>query len=213
MMEAMEQSQRELPAVDIITATIGRPTLEVAVASAIHQTYPNCRCVVIGDGPQPAARVILKPFLHRHPDRVLYVETPKKLGRAGNGAKEFWFMGDRCAEFFRFLDDDDYLPPFSVAEQVAIVDSDDVVLSICHMLACRHSRGRVVKHEVIPGEWEVGRIGCGNALVRTSAAAKEPFPDEPCSDFHWLKNVAEHGHWKKVDQVLYWYNQDITISR
>jgi len=189
--------------IDILIATIGRPTLDTAITAAIHQTYPHTRCVVIGDGSQPEARMIAAHYNNK----VRYLETPEKLGRAGNGVKEFWYNHPDCAPFLRFLDDDDWMPPTSIAQHIIPMEDPDVVVAICKMWMMILDKGRVVKERSLSGKIAVGQVGNGSLLLRTSALKGLKYQDRLYSDFFWLKQILDRGKSVLVPYHLYWYNQ------
>ncbi len=189
--------------VDVVIATIGRPSLETAIVAALAQTHPHTRCIVIGDGPQPKAKVIAE----RYKDRIMYLETKGPLRRAGNGVKEFWYNSDRCAPFFRYLDDDDWMPSMSVATQMQHMKDPKVVISICKMWMSIWDDGIVIKEKTVPGTPKMGRVGNGSVLVRTSAAKDLVYRNETHSDLTWIKQISKKGKVMSTDLHLYWYNQ------
>ena len=193
----------ELPNVDIVITTIGRPSLSVAIEAALSQTYQGARCVVVADGQRDCTDAIVA----RYKDRVKYVETPKPLRRAGNGAKEFWYNSDECAPFFRYLDDDDWMPNCSIMEQMKLM-KDGVVLSVCKMRMLITNPEGVVRERSLSGKMKVGQIGNGSVVVRKAAVKGILYEYIPYSDFYWIKAIAERGELVRSPYHLYWYNQE-----
>jgi hypothetical protein len=94
--------------VTIVLPTYGRPgTLACAVQSVLHQTLPNWRLLVIGDGCGEETAAALAPFLVD--PRILYVNLPWRCGEQAlpNSA------GMACAgtDWIAFLNHDDLWLP------------------------------------------------------------------------------------------------------
>ena len=93
------------PLVSILIRTHRRPWwLREALATVMHQTYPNIEVIVVEDGPAGEAEQICRTSDWRFP--VRYTATGDKVGRsrAGNIAMQM-----ARGEWLNFLDDDDVL--------------------------------------------------------------------------------------------------------
>jgi glycosyltransferase involved in cell wall biosynthesis len=105
--------------VSVITPTLGRSSLERAGRSIVHQLRDGDQWIVVGDGPQPAARKIVESF---GDSRILYRESPgtKCWGNCERDLAMSLATGDRLL----FLDDDDeFLPTtLAVARRAHVLD-------------------------------------------------------------------------------------------
>jgi len=191
--------------VDILIATSGRESLAQSILAAQSQTYSGARVVVIGDGPQPVARKIVKQY--DRDNSIVYHETPEHFGH-GNPVKEWWLNHSRCAAYVKFLDDDDWLAPIAIDEMMRRM-SADVVLASCQMLVLKtdYARKRCIKTRICPGVMKPNMIGTGCMLVRSDAAQGVRFPlTNDCSDYHWALEVSRKGRVVNVPFPLYYYN-------
>lgn len=194
--------------VDVLIATIGRKSLEQAILATLHQTYPHTRCVVVADGPCQYAydlfAAIKDAKLGLGRDMIIR-ETPERFGH-GNRVKEWWVNHAEASPFIRFLDDDDWIPPCSVAEMMRPMADPNVVLTICKTATLRMRNGRCFRYRLTPGIMKPNFIGCSFVLFRTSAARGVRFPDRPNSDYYWIAEVAKKGRFVHTGFPLYWYN-------
>lgn len=104
----------------LVIPTISRNTLARALSSVCCQAIlPGDEVIVIGDGSQPKARALFDRC--GLPGR--YVETPRRLGAWGHGARN-WMLANRIprGELICSLDDDDTLEPnyFDTVRSVAL---------------------------------------------------------------------------------------------
>lgn len=100
-----------------IIPTIGGPHLADAVDSALAQTHPDLRVVVVVDGPEH--RADLPARLADHP-RVSVVTTPVN---GGAGAARLCGVDAVDDTWIAFLDDDDTWAPEKIARQLAAVQA------------------------------------------------------------------------------------------
>ena len=195
------------PMVDVLIATIGRASLQQAMIAAFRQTYPNVRCVVVSDGPNPGARSLFERVGGNRKDAI-YREAPGPNGR-GDPVKEWWFHQEEAAPFVKILDDDDWMSPITVDEMMKpILAGENVVLSLCLMLVLktRGEMGPAARWRIVEANLKPNQVGSGCVLVRTEAARKAAFEKRPFSDFHWIKQVARHGAVAHVPYPLYIYH-------
>ena len=203
MPDSLDKIRTNPLGVDVVIATVGRPSLETAIVSALSQTYPYTRCVVVSDGRRDG----VKEIVDRYKDRIVFVETERHLRRAGNGAKEFWYQSEECSPIFRYLDDDDWLPPMSIAVQVKSMVDPKVVLSICKMWMVVWEDDTIVEERSISGKNKVGHVGNGSVMVRKSAVKGVKYEDRLYSDFFWIRDILSGRIPAIVPYHLYWYNQ------
>ena len=202
----------EYPQVDIVIATIGRRSLEQAILAAVSQTYREARTVVIGDGPCPDARLIFNWIAERYKahetGKMVYYETPERLGMYGDGVKRWWIDHASAGEWLRFLDDDDWIPPYSVAEMMRLYEPGTTLI-LCGMimsLASRHDGRGVGKYNVRMPKLAPHFATSGTSIVNTAAARKSGFPFAEFADFSLCKDAAAGGTVKMVEHPLYWYS-------
>ncbi|MBP7638707.1 MAG: glycosyltransferase family 2 protein [Kiritimatiellae bacterium] len=190
--------------VDILVPTIGRSSLEVAIASAVRQTYRNGRVVIVGDGPQPDARSVAR-WVQRRWGAVEYRETPERFGH-GDGVKHWWLAQDECSEWVKFLDDDDTLHPACVATMMAAAGAR-VSVVLCEMLMVFTARnGCAARMRIVPGEMQPGAVGTGSMLVQRDRARGIAWPRQPDGDFLFLRELANRGIVERVQFPLYNYH-------
>jgi len=198
----------EMPPVDVVIATIGRPSLEQAMLAGLHQTYGNVRVVVVADGPCPQARRIFGWLAERHdPDgigRTLYLETPTHHG-AGNPVKHWFINSGLASPFMRFCDDDDWIPPRSV-EIMMLAMKPGLSLVTCMMCTLTVLPSGRPRYRLSTGALVADHVGCGSSLIRTAAAQGIPLPHAKNADYEFLRAVADRGGVEHLRLPLYWYN-------
>ena len=190
--------------VDILICTTGeRDSLDQAILSALSQTYKAAHCVVISDGPCPAAEKRVERM--RQFGSIDYYETPLKLG-SGNCVKD-WYInyGPSRRPWIRTLDDDDWLPVNAIEDMMLhALSRSDVSLVTCEALTLYH-KADIQRYRVCPGHMVEDELGFGGALFSLKHARGIPIPNEAFGDFQFLRAVAERGHWIRVPMPLYVY--------
>lgn len=92
-----------LPLVSILIPTYNRPHyFQIALCSALRQTYPNIEIIVCDDSTNYDTAALIAPYLQQHP-HIKYVKNERQL------REQNW---DRCmelaaGEFINYLMDDD----------------------------------------------------------------------------------------------------------
>ncbi|MGN6607521.1 MAG: glycosyltransferase family 2 protein [Jatrophihabitans sp.] len=123
-----------------IIPTIGGPTLDDAVRSALAQTHPAMQVVVVADGPRDLA---LAADLRDDP-RVRVVATPVN---GGPGAARLFGLGVTDADWIAYLDDDDTWAPHKIERQLAAARD----ATRPRVVACRVTRVHPDgTHDVVP---------------------------------------------------------------
>src|SRR5690349_19370060 len=93
------------------------PDLEMAIASALGQTYPNVEIIVIDNDSTDATSVeVPRRFGHR----VRYIRQPN----TSNGGGYNRGIDESSGEFVHLLDGDDVLSPTMIEKQVSMLDQD-----------------------------------------------------------------------------------------
>ena len=189
------------PLVDIVIATVGRPTLAQAILAAAQQSYRPTRVVVLADGPCAAARRAYgdcSAFL----GRSLY-RTVRRHGH-GDPVKAGWLQSGDAAPFVRFLDDDDWMPPESVELMMRAMEPG-VSLVIGKSLHVGPSlRGASSQVFLRGARCEAHQALTATMLMRTEAAREAarlaPEPD----DWTRAQALARVGRVVCVDVHCYW---------
>ena len=191
--------------VDIVIPTVGRATLEQSILAALAQTYPECRVVVVGDGPQFEAPQIFERATADRDRPCIYAETPQRIG-FGDGVIQWWIESGRAGDCIRSLDDDDWMPPVAVDDMMAELEADPAnVMVACQMMITVARLGRVSRWRIQEPVMVEGKIGNGSVLYRTGSASGAPAVFVPNCDFYRLKYIADKGRLAIVDRPLYWY--------
>jgi glycosyltransferase involved in cell wall biosynthesis len=117
--------------VAIITPTIGTKHLEKNLESVSKQTYMSFKHIIVCDGPQYQDKVydIVKPYAYNN---VKVINLPENTGADGyNGHRIYGsapFLID--ADYFIFLDEDNWIEPNHVESLVNTVKGYDWVFSL-----------------------------------------------------------------------------------
>jgi hypothetical protein len=118
------------PAVSVVIASMGRPSLEAAVRSVLDQDFQSLELVVVLDGPA-AASALLARFSD---PRLLVLQTETGVG--GNSARAIGTRHCR-APLVAFLDDDDEWLPTKLSLQVAETEALRSAGTRHFIVACR----------------------------------------------------------------------------
>ena len=91
--------------VTVVMPTVGRPSLERAIASVVDQLEDSDELLVIGDGERPVAADVVAGF---QPAPVTYVECLRPGSVFGNAQRDFGMqLAYGRSSHLMFLDDDD----------------------------------------------------------------------------------------------------------
>lgn len=104
----------------IVVAYNNWPDVELAIQSALCQSYRSTEVIVVDNSSQDETAVEVPK---RFAGKIVYIRQPN-LGDAGaynTGLKH------ARGEFIQFLDGDDFLSPYKVEKQVEIFDADPAV--------------------------------------------------------------------------------------
>lgn len=121
----MEKSDIRLPLVSvIIPAYNSAEYIAETVNSVIAQTYRNLEIIVIDDASTDNTFEILSNIIT---DRELYII--QKNGNSGAAASRNMGYNLAKGSLIKFLDGDDIISPGMIAEQVALVENDNNIIS------------------------------------------------------------------------------------
>lgn len=123
----------ELPLVSVIIPTYKRSdSLDQAIQSVLTQSYPNVEVIVVDDNnPDSEWRIVTEKRLENYKSnpRVHYIKH--KCNKNGSAARNTGWRFSK-AEFFCFLDDDDYFYKDKILIQVEFMNNNrDVDLCWC----------------------------------------------------------------------------------
>lgn len=191
------------PCVDILIPTIGRRSLEMAILSACHQTYRHTRVIVVGDGEQKTARIIVRVMKKLY-GAIHYWETPTPHGH-GDGVRLWWLQQEECSKWVKFLDDDDVLHPKCLTTMMPLADKG--VSAIMCSMQVAYAAGEVVTRGHTHGidRLEVGHCGTGQLLVDRDAGKECNWPHRPEGELIFMRGLEAHGKIRTVKAALYWY--------
>ncbi|WP_167747136.1 glycosyltransferase [Cohnella luojiensis] len=115
----------DMPLVSILIPAYNRPHfLELALQSALNQTYPHTEIIISDDSTHDGVRRMLEPYLSKHP-RIRYYHNEQSSIESNY---------ERCIElatgdYINFLNDDDLFYPEKIAKMVHwLVNRPDVSL-------------------------------------------------------------------------------------
>jgi glycosyltransferase involved in cell wall biosynthesis len=115
--------------VAIITPTIGTKHLEKNVESVSKQTYKNLKHIVVSDGPQYDSKVF---NITESYDNVKMMNLPENTGAGGYNGHRIYaavpYLID--ADYFIFLDEDNWIEPDHVESLVSAVKGYDWAFSL-----------------------------------------------------------------------------------
>ena len=104
----------QAPLVSIVVVTHDNwPDLELAIESALGQSWPNVEIVVVDNDSSDATQ---HEVMRLYGDRLRYVRQPNTLDGGGYNRG----IAETSGEFVQLLDGDDLLTPNKIAKQVAV---------------------------------------------------------------------------------------------
>jgi GT2 family glycosyltransferase len=112
----MASSSRDLVSI-VIVAHDDWPDLELAIESALGQSYPHVEVIVVDNDSSDAT---LQVVPDRYGDRIAYRKQPNRYDGGGRNTGFELASG----ELIQFLDADDFLAPDKIEKQVAALQSD-----------------------------------------------------------------------------------------
>jgi len=117
--------------VTAIITTHNRPDLcEIAIASAVSQTYRPLEVIVVDDASSPECRAELESFIG---DKLTYIYIDKEHSRGGNYARNTGIKNAN-GEYIALLDDDDEWLPQKIEKQMEVVINNSEVMAV----SCGH---------------------------------------------------------------------------
>ncbi len=180
----------------VIIPTLGRPTLQRAVNSALREMPPTDELIIVGDGPTPGA-----DWVKEYDPRIRYFEHGPTRSW---GAAQYDF-GMQMAEghYCVFLPDDDYMPTGALE---AIREGVTPYVACVHVFACRmdHWGGRVLR-----GSKNMCEV-TANQIVVPAPNSREGIIEQVVSKPmpHWADSKAQTFDHAYLMAMLKWYDQE-----
>ncbi|HCW53415.1 MAG TPA: hypothetical protein DG753_06700 [Clostridium sp.] len=122
-----EYSRHIFPLVSILIPTYNRPEyFELALQSAINQTYPNIEIIIGDDSTNSDTEEIINNKYINKVDNIKYYHNSKNIGQFDNDLK---LMELANGEYINFLMDDDLFEPTKIEKMIKyfINDSQDEI--------------------------------------------------------------------------------------
>lgn len=98
--------------------------LEDAIESVFAQSYPHWELLLVDDGSTDLSSEIAKETAREHPQKVRYLEHAGHRNLGMSASRNLGILHAR-GEFIAFLDADDAWFPYTLQEQVAILEDQD----------------------------------------------------------------------------------------
>lgn len=181
----------DAPLVSVIVRSMGRPTLDKALASVALQTHTHLEVVVVdaaGHG-LPQAVAMAAPVACR------VVSTGQPLGRAAAAN-----AGLRAAagDYLVFLDDDDWFYPDHVAKLVRATRSHPELRAVHTAVECVDGAARPLG-EVFDFPYATGELRYGNFLPIHSVLFHRSLLDEGCAFDPCFDLYEDWDFWLQVE--------------
>lgn len=174
-------------AFSIIIPTCGRPTLERTLRSIILAGATRSdEVLVIGDGPQPAARRIVACFVSRL--RITYLETaPSRC--SGNAQRNHAFDLAKGSHLIAIDDDDAYRPgAFSIVRAAAEANPGRFLIFRMESHTPRHPWGTLWNYKGA----SLGNVGTPMMVAPNVLEKLGRWGDRYCGDFDFLESTLAH---------------------
>lgn len=142
----------------IVPVYNGEAFLEIAVESALSQTYRDLEVVIVDDGSTDRSGQIADALAARHPDRVRVIHQPN----GGFCASRNTGMAAARGEFIALLDCDDAWWPRHIEACVECLDRDGRVGMVHGAYQVMDEQG--TPKEVPPGRWQTPRASAWDAI-------------------------------------------------
>ncbi len=114
-------NRRVLPLVSILIPTYNRPHyFELALRSALNQTYENIEVVVCDDSTNNETEKLIKKYTAKY-DNLTYIKNPTRLGQFENDIKLFNLAN---GEYINYLMDDDLFHPQKIEKMMSYYLND-----------------------------------------------------------------------------------------
>jgi predicted O-methyltransferase YrrM len=170
----------------VIIPTCGRPSLALTLSSVAAAGATKAdQVIVVGDGPQPAAREIVSRYAKQL--TITYLETPPT--RMVGAAQRNIAVDKATRSHLVFIDDDDtYMPgALAMVRAEAQRHPDRILLFREVSSSPRHPWGIVWKEKKI----ELGNVGSQMIVVPNVKGRLGRWPDHRGSDYGFLRSTVD----------------------
>lgn len=142
--------------------------LKAFILSMVHQRYRNWELVVVTDGPNSLAKLVVASAKLDYGDKFKFVETETPLGRWGHPYRQEG-IDVATGEIIGLQNDDNYLTPCYLEAMTNPIAWGQTNLTMCRMLH------RYAGWGVVAGEPVVGSADVGNWLATRELIDAEPW--------------------------------------
>jgi glycosyltransferase involved in cell wall biosynthesis len=94
-----------------------------SIESVLSQTYPAWELLLVDDGSSDGSTAIAHQYTKHHPQQVRYLEHPGHKNR-GMSASRNLGIHQAAGEYIAFLDADDVWFPYTLQEQVVVLETN-----------------------------------------------------------------------------------------
>lgn len=139
--------------VSVIIPTYNRQhTIEDALNSVLHQTYPHWECLIIDDGSIDTSEIVIQKFVTSDP-RFKFVKRPSERVKGAATCRNIGLQ-NATGDYVQYLDSDDLLARNKLEVQVNALEGE----SLNSVATCRYGISRPI--------WENPRIITGLAQYK-----------------------------------------------
>ncbi|MBW3466597.1 glycosyltransferase family 2 protein [Arthrospiribacter ruber] len=118
-----------VPIVSIIIPVYNKASyIRETLQSALGQAYPNTEIILVDDGSSDGSFEILQEYFEKYPEKILLIDQENQ------GVSAATNNGIQAAkgEYIQFLDADDLLSPYKIANQIKLLEGQpESVLATC----------------------------------------------------------------------------------
>ena len=107
----------------------GMPRVEMAIQSALAQTYSPLRLVISDNASSDGTDALCREYAERH-DRITFLSSAENMGASWNFNRVY---AEAEGPFFKIMGHDDVLDPTTIAKAMAILEEDSSV-AVVHWL-------------------------------------------------------------------------------
>jgi glycosyltransferase involved in cell wall biosynthesis len=196
----------------------GERTIQLAIKSILHQTYPNWKCIIVNDCSTDGTASILKKY--ESDDRFKIIHLPENKGR-GNARQVA--LDNSEGDYLTFLDADDFYHPEKLELQLKVFSQfPDIVVSstgvgsfdITHKL----KRKRGFKNKGLNNYKNENRYPGfpASVMIRLDLAKKYTYNTllKAAEDNDFLhKCLSPNLSYYVLEEILYYYEEFGVITR
>ena len=207
-MKDNKNNETEYPLVSILIPTYNRPHyFELALGSALQQTYPNLE-ILIGDDStnEETAHLVQRKYLQKH-SNITYLKNPHTLGQFNNSLMLF---EKAKGKYINFLMDDDLFYPEKIQKMIAYFQTDhnEEITIVTSFRKLINSKGRYLPDDPINQKiTETDRVFSGLEIGNQILKKCINYIGEPTTPLFRKKDLTEP--FGTLDNRIYNCNVDL----